>query len=256
MLVANKKLDGNLTDPNWSMSLIEGVNKFNRIRIDVGLSFNAPFTKHWSEKYPDTLVIAIEPSLDSLSVMFSVSAPPYPTNSLLQLPPTGFAFLSQNRPILLNNAMFIPCALSENEWRHEEFFENTDPGTSSLYPPNVHTLRKSNLVTVTTIDSIFRALKIKQECIVEVLKIDTQGNDLKVLLGAEQLLLRTVFVQIEISTYGQYKNAPETFLSMDSLLRSKDFFMLHRDHRGDAIYLNRNLNQIANSIEHNLLDEI
>jgi len=253
---SNYKFEGSNTNPAWAHVFLERLSSFDRIRIDVGLSFNAPFTKHWSENHPDTLILAIEPSLHSLSIIFSVNKPPYENKSLLQLSPTGFAYLSQNRPIMLDNMLFLPCALSNCAWQETTFYENTDPGTSSLYPPNVHTPRAATQVTVTSLNSLLQSIKLDPNKLIEVLKIDTQGNDLFVLLGAVNFLPQTMYVQVEISTYGQYKDVPETFLTIDSLMRANNFHMCHRDHRGDAIYLNNKFKNLRDKIPHNLLNDI
>ena len=250
------KFEGSFTNVEWASSLVQKVTNFERIRIDVGLAFNAPFTKHWANKYPQTLILSIEPSIHSLSVIFTVHPPPYKSNTLLQLHPTGFAYLSQNYPVLIDNILFLPCAVTNSEWKEIEFYETTDPGTSSLHQPTAHPLRMVSKVTATTLDSILESLKVPTEKLIEVIKIDTQGHDLMVLLGAENCLEKTLYVQIEISTYGQYHGAPEIFLAMDSFLRNRNFRMEHRDPRGDAIYINKKLSHLASLVSHDLLDDI
>jgi FkbM family methyltransferase len=249
------KFDGSNTNLEWSANLIDLVASYERVRIDVGLAFNAPFTKYWQQKYPKHLIISIEPSLYSFSVIFSVNNPPYKTKTSLKLPPEGFAFLSQNYATLVENILFLPCALSNTTWDEIDFFETVDPGTSSLHRPAVHPLKCANKVTVTSLQSILTALGLQNK-LIEVLKIDTQGHDLLVLLGSHQYLSNILYVQIEISTYGQYLDAPETFLVMDSFLRGNNFLMLHRDHRGDAIYLNNKFVNLANEVSHDLLEDI
>ena len=83
-----------------------------------------------------------------------------------------------------------------------------------------------------------------------ILKIDTQGHELKVLEGAKETLKKTKFVLIEMSNHNLYINGCKYF-EVDDLLRKNNFTladiivtyrkkgMLLTEY--DAVYMNNNL---------------
>jgi hypothetical protein len=74
----------------------------------------------------------------------------------------------------------------------------------------------------------------------EALKIDTQGNDFKVLLGAGNFLDNFAFVQFELPSTHCYDGTINFMPYADALLRSKGFNLIAKTLQkdGDAIYQN------------------
>lgn len=74
-------------------------------------------------------------------------------------------------------------------------------------------------ITVRTLDT-----EIAVGELVNILKIDVQGYEMEVLLGAEQTLSRTNIVLVEMQNHQFYKNAPQ-YHEIDSFLLSKNFVL-------------------------------
>ncbi len=91
-----------------------------------------------------------------------------------------------------------------------EFIENTDSDMSSFLAPGKScwgSIKKKTLVPVTTLDGYCSQQNIQQ---IDILKIDTQGYDLEVLRGANEMLksgkIRFIFTEIILSD--MYENIP------------------------------------------------
>jgi hypothetical protein len=59
--------NGKIKIPDWC----------EKIRIDVGLSHNAPNSQNWLESIDNLLVIGVEPNKSSIKVILGESKPPY-----------------------------------------------------------------------------------------------------------------------------------------------------------------------------------
>lgn len=229
-----------------------------RIRIDVGLDISPPFTNFWVRNYPDVFVLGFEPSKSALTKLFGRDENEVFTRGCTlyaHFKSENFDKLLKNEPIKLDeiNTIIFPYALTSTPWKQITFYDNIDSGTSSVYKSLAHTEKSMTQVVATTLDSILDLVDFGDIEFIEVLKIDTQGHDLDILMGARKYLEKIMYVQVEISTYGQYEMAPENFIIMDSLLRSYGFFMEQRDPRGDAIYLNRKYQSLNKSIPNDYL---
>ena len=157
-----------------------------QLRFDIGLSFNMPNTTKWLND-SNTYVIGIEPHPGNFKSCCSH----------LETHHAG------------DRCYLIEAAISDvGESRDQDFYGlSGDPGTSSLCRPIG---RFENLVdrvySVETISlaSILDNLNYKR---VDVLKSDTQGNDLKVLKSAGDHLKNVDFIYAEYDESEDYENA-------------------------------------------------
>ena len=79
---------------------------------------------------------------------------------------------------------------------------------------------------------------------VEHIKVDTQGNDLRVLESAGDYLKKVMFVTAEIAKEIQYERSP-TEEEMDNLMTSYGFeFIPGTNHGENKTYANRNLKHL------------
>lgn len=111
------------------------------------------------------------------------------------------------------------CALSDENGTRE-FYLTNHPATNSLIRPLSVTQRVKKIsVKVATLDSVLK--KIHPPPRVDLLKIDTQGNDLRVLKGSERAIQQYLpFVLIEvifISLYEEQAGYYEIFDHMKAL---------------------------------------
>jgi len=173
-----------------------------KLRFDIGLSFNMPNSSKWLRDDSNTYVIGIEP---------------HPNN-----------FKSCCSYVETNNAgdrcYLIEAAISDvDKSENKDFYGlSGDSGTSSLCRPIG---RFENLVdrvyTVETISlaSILDNLNYER---IDVLKTDTQGNDLKVLKSAGEHLKKVDFIYAEYDESDDYENA-NTGEELDAYLEEMGF---------------------------------
>ena len=172
------------------------------LRFDVGLSFNMPNATKWLRDDPNVYVIGIEPHPNNFKSCCSH----------LETLDAG------------DRCYLIEAAISDvGESRDQDFYGlSGDPGTSSLCRPIG---RFENLVdrvySVETISlaSILDNLNYKR---VDVLKSDTQGNDLKVLKSAGDHLKKVDFIYAEYDESEDYENA-NTGEDLDKFLEENGF---------------------------------
>jgi len=137
----------------------------------------------------------------------------------------------------------IPLALW-NCVSTETLYVTRYPACSSLYPPNQSFLSRfvggelsmqvvlEETIETTTLDDFCHAEGISS---IDFLPIDTQGADLRILQGSENLLKNLLFLKVEVEFTRLYENQP-LFSDVDVYLRDKgfsllDFGKLHRDSR-------------------------
>ena len=172
------------------------------LRFDVGLSFNMPNATKWLRDDPNVYVIGIEPHPNNFKSCCSH----------LETLDAG------------DRCYLIEAAISDvGESRDQDFYGlSGDPGTSSLCRPIG---RFENLVdrvySVETISlaSILDNLNYER---INVLKCDTQGNDLKVLKSAGDHLKKVDFIYAEYDESEDYENA-NTGEDLDKFLEENGF---------------------------------
>ena len=172
------------------------------LRFDVGLSFNMPNATKWLRDDPNVYVIGIEPHPNNFKSCCSH----------LETLDAG------------DRCYLIEAAISNvGESTDKDFYGlSGDPGTSSLCRPIG---RFENLVdrvySVETISlaSILDNLNYKR---VDVLKSDTQGNDLNVLKSAGDHLKKVDFIYAEYDESEDYENA-NTGEDLDKFLEENGF---------------------------------
>ncbi|HXM58144.1 MAG TPA: FkbM family methyltransferase [Candidatus Dormibacteraeota bacterium] len=114
-----------------------------------------------------------------------------------------------------------------------------DPGKTSIYPPNLPLLaafpnvERFEVVEVQTVPrsgvaSLDDAARSASVSDVDVLKLDTQGSELRVLRGAAGALREALAVKVEVSFLEIYAGQP-LFASIDSLMRRSGFELMDID---------------------------
>ena len=208
----------------------------NRLRIDIGLSFNAPNMSRWLDELEDCAVIGIEPFKMNLEVC----------GRLLK---GG----SNSQWTLLN------CAIDDVEEETSKPFYITegDPGLCSLYKPQ--TFEILNQIEVNTI-SLEEVLKIvlannPQLSYVEYVKCDTQGNDLNVIKSARGYLSKIAMIEVECTTHGDYEGTPAPGLIEEYLENNNFIFLKGREDSMvngvcvDKVYINKKYLHLKDQIQ-------
>jgi len=204
--------------------------KFKKVKLDVGLSMNAPHAEVWTENEKDLLVIGFEPSSlchDSFTNHNKEMSSQYP----------NYTFVNPNK--IFNNFYPLKCALSNGEPRFQTFYTTgNDLGCSSLYEPTYFPVIQTEEVPVITLKDFFNLFPWEQIPYIDQLKIDTQGSDYEVLLGAGDYLNNIVYITLENSTHNQYKKEDD-YHKFDFYLKQFNFIKT-KEEGINSTYLNFN----------------
>jgi FkbM family methyltransferase len=127
---------------------------------------------------------------------------------------------------------YLPCAVGRSDGLEGTLHITKQPGCSSLLPPNDAFLQpfeyrrafevvKTVPVTLTTLDTLCAREGIRPD----VLKLDTQGSELDVLIGAEATLPSVCVLETEVEFNPVYLGQP-LFGDIDAFLRDRGFGLL------------------------------
>jgi len=146
--------------------------------IDVGALFG-----HWTEQvipiFPEAAFIMIEPQIDKKQYLAAITRK-------------------------FNNVSAEFSLVGDVEKDEVDFYEMGSG--SSIYEENSDCDRKKVSLKMETLDTIMKKYKTPNNCFV---KLDVQGAEIDVLKGAAELLKRTEFILLEISTLNYNHKAPQ-----------------------------------------------
>jgi FkbM family methyltransferase len=182
------------------------------VKIDVGLSVNAPQSSIWLKRDIGLFVFGFEPLLDNIERIKSGESE-WPENLAPDL-------IGQRIAI-------VPCALSsKTELAGRDFFvTKNDPGCSSLLAPVSMEVLKVERVPVVTLDSFLDYFPFERFPIIEHVKIDVQGADFEVIKGSEAHLDKIMFVTLEIDTF-HYTGSTQSEAEIKKYMKAKGFIFI------------------------------
>lgn len=166
----------------------------NSIKIDVGLSGNAPQSKVWIDANPNVLILGFEPLSMNIK-MISEATSPWP----VKLDPGCVG----------RNMFIIPVALSSKTLDHKLKMKITDKdsGSSSLLDSTDLIQSTWEYVPVFKLDNFIEFIDFERFEYIEHVKIDAQGMDFEVIRGAKKYLDKIFFITAEMDlTYFETKN--------------------------------------------------
>jgi hypothetical protein len=204
-----------------------------RIKIDVGLSYNAPQSQIWLDHDDDLFVFGFEPNEENIASLTI-------GNVQKRHPSHGTPISAKN----MERFCLIPVALENVEVETEMVFYETekDSGTSSLNRPiesELGAIKNTRKVPVFALKHFFDAFDWERFPFIEYLKIDAQGSDLNILKSAEHYLSdRILFVtaEAEMHTYEGISNNNQ--YNMDKYMSEKGFIRISHPNTSDPTYLN------------------
>lgn len=180
-----------------------------RLKVDVGLSVNAPQSAIWLGANPDICVIGVEPVNQNIA-MLKGGQSDWPTRL---------------DPRLIGQRLFLlPVALANVE-RVEKgsiFVTDTDPGRSSLLEPSSFGVVANQSVEVWPLSLLLSVLPWHSIPLVDHLKIDAQGLDLEIVKSAGEWIHRVLAVTAEPEE-GQYKNSRNSSSELTAYMKSLGF---------------------------------
>lgn len=209
-----------------------------RVKLDVGLSYGAPFSCKWLEKESDLVVFGFEPHPQTYQFLKSQENPKYhPVYNNFYAP----------IPYIDNRLFILPIALSDKSGFLDFYQMNVDVGVSSLFKPSEeffaknpnYTVHSVSKVPVFTLKHFFDMFPFDKIGLIEYLKIDAQGSDLNIVKGAGSYLQeRVVFVTLEADGY-QYDGAKDcTIENINTYMQSIGFSEISHPNCVDPTYVN------------------
>lgn len=178
-----------------------------KLRFDIGLSNDMPNSLEWLEKDEDVFVVGIEPH------------------------PNNFQCCKE----LIDNSKFkdrcflIESAIDDVENTDKKVFyglggpeTNYDAGTSSLRKPIgrfKNSIKEVYNVNVISLNYILDNLEYH---LIDLIKTDTQGNDLNVLKSLKEHIKKVIYIHSEYDESSDYKNA-NTGSELDDFLLKNNF---------------------------------
>jgi FkbM family methyltransferase len=175
--------------------------------VDVGANVGAT-TTYFAAHYPDARVFSFEPD------------------------PISYRLLQQNTADLPNVSTFN-FGLSDQDEQTSLFLGQIDPATNSLRRSFLNS-NEAITVFLKKPQSVFREHGIEN---IDILKVDTEGNEMPILRALEEMLPRTKVIYLEY-------HAEEDRLAMDQLLAATHILCSGNIvglHRGELCYLLRDL---------------
>ena len=182
------------------------------VKIDIGLSEAAPQSQNWISFDDETYVFGFEPVTANVKRIYQGDS---------RWP------VKLNPEYINRRISIIPCAL------YSEHFENgmqlnvttEDPGRSSLLNPTNFEVAYVEHVPVWTLANFLPLISKDRFQFIDHIKIDVQGADFEVLIGAGDEIMRVIAITIEIDLFG-YQGSTNNYDQISKYLRKKGFYRI------------------------------
>lgn len=219
-------------------------DNIKNIKLDIGLSYSAPNSQIWLEREPDLMVIGFDPNPDSSSSILSDK----------EIEKKKEYHGEPIRKKYVNNRFFLfPIALSNVKTETELVFYKTeiDSGTSSLYEPNSKSFGKNDriLVPVFSLKHFFDIFPFDRFEYIDYIKIDAQGSDLDIIIGAgDYIRERVVYITAEPECLDYHGCNNNTVENIDNYLKSQGFERIQHPNTTDPTFINSKFLHLRDSI--------
>ncbi len=220
--------------------------KCTHVKLDIGLSWNAPQSGSWLRKEPKLMVFGFEPNPESVERIKKGNHPKknYSVKSL----PLEKKYIDEGRmhiiPVALNNV---------GTKKNTDFYINSDDcGTSSLYnhdEKELGLIKKVIKVPVVSLKMFFDTFPWDRFEYIDYIKIDAQGSDLNILKGAgDYLKEKVVYVTAEAGGY-QYFGAHDcNRKNIKKYMISQNFKLVNHPNTKDPTFLNKKYKHLKKKI--------
>ena len=216
--------------------------KCSHIKIDIGLSYNAPQSQDWLTKEPNLMVFGFEPNPELF----------YDGNIQKRDPAHGEPL--QKKYIDEKRFSLVRVALSDvNKVEQMDFYiNNNDCGTSSLFKHDekrLGSIKKLVKVDVCSLKMFFDNFPWERFEYIDYIKIDAQGSDLNILKSAGKYLQeRVVFVTAEPDGYQYYGAEACNTNNITNYMLSQNFIPINHPNTQDPTFVNRKFIEISKNI--------
>lgn len=190
--------EGTLVLPDW----------VKRIKIDVGLAFNAPNSEIWLRDRDDLLVFGFEPILENFEMLAAKEV----NHDFLRVNPSRIG------------VSFFPLrfAVGTKPGFTEMYITDQDLGCSSILEPKEMSVSRRESVEVVRLDELLAILPWDKIKIVDHVKTDCQGTDLDVVKSAGEYLKKILAVTIEPDDY-TYQESQNSYVNITRYFKGHGF---------------------------------
>jgi len=213
------------------------------IYLDIGLSYGAPQSQVWLTNTSDLFVFGFEPNPDCLECL---------RNGNIQAKRDFHGKQIEDR-FLQNNMCIIPVALGNvPEPTESTFYQMADDcGTSSIYRPTNSDIGPVKCVTTVPMYSLkhfFDLFPWDRFEYIEYIKIDAQGCDYDILVGAgDYLKERVVYVTAEPEFFYWSDCNHNNAHNIISYMQSQGFEYIRHPNTNDPTFLNTKFNHLRDT---------
>ena len=220
-------------------------NEVTNIKIDIGLSYNAPQSNNWLSNEPNLLVFGFEPNPESVQTILQKNIV---KRNINHGEPLRNEFIQNSRfrliPVALDNVI---------EPATSQFFSmSNDIGTSSLYQPldiNLGPVKNIITVPVYSLKHFFDLFPWERFEYIDYIKIDAQGADFDIIKGAGDYLKdKVVFITAEPESTCYNGCNHNTTANMIEYLRTQNFEQINHPNTNDPTFLNNKFKHLYNKI--------
>lgn len=205
------------------------------IKLDIGLSYNAPHSQHWLTQENNIIVFGFEPNPDAVKEIKKGAVKRHPAHGQ----PLDVKHIG-------NRFFMVPCALGTSKSGKVRFFvTKEDCGCSSVYEPIEFQVEKIIDVPMFSLSDFFDIFPFDTHPIIEYIKIDTQGADLDILKSAGNYLKdHVIYITVEAEN-GQYKNTANSLEEIEKYMIAMGFIRFFTKDTRDPTYLNTRFIEFA-----------
>ena len=232
------------------------------IKIDIGLSYTAPNSALWIKRKPRTFVFGFEPNHEAVDYLFygNLNRKKHILPLVASLRKLGGM---DSQKFLGTNFILFDIAIDDCDPCMKDFYLTEGVGTSSFYHPTdivtakhpeAFNISEHRPVPTIRLADFMSLLPWDRFPYIEQIKIDTQGNDVRVLKSAGDYLKKVVFVTAEVFSDKQYEYS-HTEKELDDLMTLNDFeFIKDTDHNGNKTYANRLFKHLWKTLDYKTVD--
>ncbi|MBS3084780.1 FkbM family methyltransferase [Candidatus Pacearchaeota archaeon] len=216
----------------------------NHIKIDVGTAMNAPNSAIWLDKLPDRIVFGFEPNIKSVQELLSGKN---------RKRGNSYRYLNLNH---INKRFFIfNLAIDDCPPQLKVFYSTSgDGGNSSLHKPYNFKIEEKTYVPCIRLSDFLSLIPWKRFNYIEHLKVDAQGNDLRIIRSAGDYLKKIVFISAECTAEGyEYSHKEE---ELDQFMKDNNFEIIPgTDKGGNKTYINKEYKDLINTLDYSTEDK-
>jgi len=219
-------------------------DNITNIKLDIGLSYNAPQSQIWLKNDSNLLVIGFEPNIDSVNTILN--------KDIIKSNPIHGTPISNE---YINDRFFIfPIALSnvKNPCEMQFYETETDCGCSSLFKPSDKTLGNYKVrpsVKVYSLKHFFDLFPFDRFEYIDYIKIDAQGSDLDILKGAGNYLQeKVVYITAEPESNSYENCSHNNTTNIVNYLNTQNFIRVYNKNTSDPTFLNKKFFHLADKI--------